>query len=49
MLDATPGLVRLWQQTSALTPEETAADRFNSTEEHTVAYRVQPVNEIASS
>lgn len=42
MLDDTPGLIRLWQQTSLLTPEETAADRFNSTEEHTVAYRVAP-------
>ncbi len=40
MLEATPGITRLWDQWSTLTPEETAADRFRSTNEHTVAYRI---------
>lgn len=42
MLDATAGLTRLWEQWSSMTAEETAADRFNSTQEQTVAYRAQP-------
>jgi SAM-dependent methyltransferase len=42
LLDATGGLTRLWSQSVVLAPEETAADRFNSTEEHTVAYRLHP-------
>lgn len=42
MLDTMPGFRSLWQQTSTLTPEEAAADRFHSTVEHTAAYKVQP-------
>ncbi len=40
LLEATPGITRLWAHWSTLTSEETAADRFRSTNEHTVAYRV---------
>ncbi len=42
MLQATSGITRLWAHGSTLTPEETAADRFRSTNEYTVAYRVMP-------
>lgn len=42
MLDKTPDLMRLWELWTTMTPQETAADRFSSSEEHTIAYRVQP-------
>lgn len=42
MLDKTPGLTRLWGEWSMLTPSETAADRFGSIDEHTIAYQVAP-------
>ena len=42
LLDSTPGLTRLWEQWGWLTANETAADRFGSRQEQTIAYQIHP-------